>query len=1083
MNCSQCGKPAPVDARFCDDCGNPLSFGTPTPTMSGHATIAPESSGLTPRPAPGTGHPPGTGPWTPPGTGRHPSGTGPWTPPGTGRHPSGTGPWTPPGTGSQLPASQAHTPPGTGVTPPGTGPGPTTVRSGLFAGLSGRVLAGKYELRQQVGRGGMGTVFAGWHRGLGIDVAVKFLLPELAAQPQASERFLREARACVKIRHPHAVGVYDLDRDPVTGALYMVMDYCEGRPLLSVLAADGPLPVPVAIELSLQILGALEAAHLLGLVHRDIKPSNIMVRESEGRLQVKVLDFGIARACSQAARSEMGGPLTTRAGAMIGTPGYMSPEQSAGMEVDHRSDLFSTAIVLYEMLTGRRPWEADNPVRLAGALLGEPHTPIREYRALPQGLVRAIDRALAKDADARFPDARAMREALAPFASDAPPVSGGSRGGGAGLAVVALLVLVLAAGAAWWAGALDELLPPAWRARAEESAPTPDGPPGDSSSAGTPTELPPDGPPDEPPVGPEDPPDEPPVGPEDPPDVPPVGPEDPPDDPPDPPVDPPVAPPPAPRFTALAPASGSWVRENAVGITGAVRGVRGVTIQGMAVPVGADGSFTLSLHVAEGEQQIELAAENAGGRADTNLVVLVDRTLPTVELENLSAGLVTDQTRLAIRGRVRDAHPRRVVVGTVRADTGPDGSFALELPIEPERRSELLFEAFDKAGNRGTLRVEVSHDGRAPRVEFSSAGTSESAIYRIEGELLEPHLASAHLAGQPVAAGPFSVPVRLEPGPNSFTLTAEDLAGNSAEESFTVTYVPPAVEPPPTVEPAMELPAAWRVVETWEDAPRDQRERSLALGVPVSVENGLGMRLVLVPDGTSTLGSDPGEQGRKPRRETRHQVTLTRSFYIKEAEVTQEEYERVMGDNPAFFRDPQAPVERVSWLDAVRFCNALSALEGLAAVYTVDAEGGVTWDRDAVGYRLPTEAEWEHACRAGASTAYPWGERHNGALMYSERNAEHPMPVGTMDFRRCSYGTYDMNGNVWEWCWDYYDEGYGRAATAATDPTGPAEGDVRVFRGGSFFETVEFCRAAERQYARETSRLNDVGFRPVLTVR
>jgi len=242
------------------------------------------------------------------------------------------------------------------------------------------------ELVEEIGRGGMGTVWKARHLRLGRTVAVKFLAPELAAQPDFEARFEREARSLARLSHPGIVGVHDFVRDE--GGSYIVMEYVDGRPL----AAAIPLPREQAVDVARQILDAVEHAHRQGVVHRDIKPENVLL-DASGR--VKVSDFGIARLLAP----EADGRLTTT-GRIVGTPQYMAPELLGGAAPDPRMDVFSVGVVLREMVVGRGGFDA-----------------------LPPALERIIGRAVAPDPRQRYASADEMARELAAasFAGDLPP--------------------------------------------------------------------------------------------------------------------------------------------------------------------------------------------------------------------------------------------------------------------------------------------------------------------------------------------------------------------------------------------------------------------------------------------------------------------------------------------------------------------------------------------------------------------------------------------------------------------------------------------------------------------------------------
>ncbi len=228
-------------------------------------------------------------------------------------------------------------------------------------------------------------------------------------------------------------------------------------------------------------------------------------------------------------------------------------------------------------------------------------------------------------------------------------------------------------------------------------------------------------------------------------------------------------------------------------------------------------------------------------------------------------------------------------------------------------------------------------------------------------------------------------------------------------------------------------------------------------------KNSVGMELVLVPDGEFLMGSPRREPGRDGSERPQHEVRITKAFYIGAHEVTQEQYAAVMGKNPSKFPGARNPVERVSWHDAVEFCARLS-------------------EKDGQTYRLPTEAEWEYACRGGSTTAYSFGSaprRLGDHAWYSRNSGEKPHEVGLK--LPNAWGLYDVHGNVWEWCQDWYDDDY-RSSTAE-DPTGPTSGTYRCVRGGSWFDYPTPLRSAARGRDFAPNRVDDHGFRVVCVLR
>jgi len=271
----------------------------------------------------------------------------------------------------------------------------------------------------------------------------------------------------------------------------------------------------------------------------------------------------------------------------------------------------------------------------------------------------------------------------------------------------------------------------------------------------------------------------------------------------------------------------------------------------------------------------------------------------------------------------------------------------------------------------------------------------------------------------------------------------EDSSKKGLEQARQARQQRPAPAPVPAPQPAATTPAA---------APPQR---------PVP-DN-----FVRINGGTFTMGS-PANDRKRNSDETQHQVTVS-SFYMGKYEVTQKEYQEVMGTNPSYFKEDNLPVESVSWYDAVEYCNKRSQKEGLTPAYTVNGTN-VTWNRNANGYRLPTEAEWEYACRAGTTTAY------NTGRTISKRQANYfgkkTSIVGS--FASNAWGLHDMHGNVWEWCWDWYGS---YSSAAQTDPMGASSGSYRVGRGGSWVNSAGLVRSAYRDDPDPDYRIYSIGFR------
>ncbi len=277
--------------------------------------------------------------------------------------------------------------------------------------LIGTTIAGKYFVHQLLGRGGMGDVYKATHLTLDRPVVLKLLKKSLLSDPSLVQRFHREARAASRLNHANSITIIDFGQAD-DGTLFMAMEYLAGRPLSAAIAEEWPLSEARVVHIGAQILAALAEAHALGVIHRDLKPANVMLEPRRDDPDfVKVLDFGIAKLNDPGA----GAPQLTQAGLVCGTPGYMSPEQVRGEELDPRSDLYAVGVLLYELITGLQPFEADTMMGLMTKALVEEPPSMAVRRAgisVSPDLEALVMQALAKDRNARPAGAEQMRAAL-----------------------------------------------------------------------------------------------------------------------------------------------------------------------------------------------------------------------------------------------------------------------------------------------------------------------------------------------------------------------------------------------------------------------------------------------------------------------------------------------------------------------------------------------------------------------------------------------------------------------------------------------------------------------------------------------
>ena len=280
----------------------------------------------------------------------------------------------------------------------------------------------RYVIEAPLGIGGFGTVYRARHTVIDRAVALKLLNPDRASAPQTLERFLQEAKAAAAIGSPHIVQVLDAGISSA-GEPFLAMELLDGEDLKSRLQSHGALPFDEAIEIALQILTGLGAAHAAGIVHRDLKPANVFLARNPGGEVAKLLDFGVSKFAPPGHESDL-----TRTGIVLGTPHYMAPECFSGSKsAAPRSDLYSVGVILYEMLSGRMPFEADSYQQLILRVTTEPPTPLAKVApTVPPTVAMVVDRALARDADARWQNSADFKKALSTArAGNAPSMGAG----------------------------------------------------------------------------------------------------------------------------------------------------------------------------------------------------------------------------------------------------------------------------------------------------------------------------------------------------------------------------------------------------------------------------------------------------------------------------------------------------------------------------------------------------------------------------------------------------------------------------------------------------------------------------------
>jgi eukaryotic-like serine/threonine-protein kinase len=272
---------------------------------------------------------------------------------------------------------------------------------------------GEYRIVERIGVGGMGSVYKAEQPSMNRLVAIKVLHPRFASREDLVSRFRREARAMSQLSHPNTARVYKFGQLP-DGAAYFVMDYMEGKNLAHVVRSEGPMEMDRAINIMIQVCGALDEAHRAGIIHRDLKPENIFLTQQGGTSDFpKVLDFGLAKVSEK--QMGRGSMMLTQQGMVFGTPEFMSPEQTQGESLDKRSDIYSLGLILYELITGKLPFNAEKPIDMMRAHVQDPPIPLNQRVSglrFPVDLESAIKKALEKSRDKRYATAVDFAHAL-----------------------------------------------------------------------------------------------------------------------------------------------------------------------------------------------------------------------------------------------------------------------------------------------------------------------------------------------------------------------------------------------------------------------------------------------------------------------------------------------------------------------------------------------------------------------------------------------------------------------------------------------------------------------------------------------
>jgi formylglycine-generating enzyme required for sulfatase activity len=932
---------------------------------------------------------------------------------------------------------------------------------------------GRYHILRRLGQGGMGSVYLAENTELG-DRLEALKTPDVGDL----ERFRREARAAAGLRHPNICTIHD--SGVVDGIPYLTMAFVEGKPLSDVLQERGFLPQHEAAALVRTLADAMSYAHGKGVVHRDLKPSNVLLERVGSRVEPVIVDFGLAR------RDHPDEAVLSKTGEAMGTPAYMAPEQARGdrQVIGPASDIYALGVIFYELLTGRRPFMGSFLHVLAQLLTEAPPPPSQFMDHLDPELEGICLRAIAKNAQDRYPSMGAFADALGAALATRPlgsavPVATLEHLEQSSLATVSPLPghaarprqqpawatpvrpaakrkrawpwLGAAAAVALCAGVLLYAVYNHGRVLIVADGPAAkvliDGKEVPGARLKDPQSLSPG----------------------------------------------------RHTLTVVWQGGGRETREfvvrrgrqrteSVIFREGAaphaqdggrarvvVRGpTAAVLVDGQALPPGAldapvelaPGTHLLTVEWKDGEREIREFTVARGREVVVDVAGASHPAVPSAE---------TGRLRLSVDG------PK----AALRIDGAPQRLEALDAPVElPAGAHEVTVVWAD--GERETRAFTVSA-GRETAVAFAytpAPVVTETGRARI---VVEGPATAVFIDGRERPLAGLSEPLVLPTGAHQLSVVWKGIArenqaftvSRGEEVAVTLAYAPKPAgtgDAPKGGAPGPAMPAGTpKVTSTVTTAALGAKtpEPPAARPEPTTlVSPYTGMKLVVIREGAFLMGSEDGDADELPV----HRVTVSHEFYLGQTEVTQGQYQRVMGENPSHFRgSDDLPVEKVSWSDALRFCNILSAREGLKPYYRVEGDHAVVLNWDATGYRLPTESEWEYACRAGAQSKYPFGDdvqTLGDYAWYSANSKSRTHPVGQKQPN--AFGLMDMCGNVWEWCWDEHVP-YPLPARKNSSPTQPAP--LRAMRGGGWQNIAHMLRSAERgSYAPGTKR-DVLGFR------
>ena len=874
----------------------------------------------------------------------------------------------------------------------------------ILGGRTKHLVMGKYQILEKIGAGGMGQVYKAYHSGTGRVVAIKVILSKSKIDPEVVRRFEREVKAAAKLVHQNIITVFDADQ--INGRVFMVMEYIKGNDLAAIIAKKGKLGLPDTINYILQIANGLKYAHDQGVIHRDIKPGNIIV---DANKNVKIVDMGLAKIETDSNQEDIS--MLTGATAIMGTVDFMSPEQGfSSRDVDARADIYSLGATLFYLLTGKFMYAGNS---LFAKLLAHRESPIPSLCSampgLPLELENIFSKMVAKNAADRYASMAQVILALSSLGNKDAKTADIDRVGvaetlGDGLAVTIGLddIKIISANEPVKGSTIPAVVskPSLFKSAFQK------------------------------------------------------------------PYNPKVL------VVALALVLISVAFVCFVLIKPSANVDEEASNQ---IELKQDEEKALQLEALRLQQEKEakdrqdkIDIEDSSREIELDLVLIPsgkfmmgdpgkDHEVVITNSFYLGKHEVTQEQWKKVMGNNPSIKTKGLTLPVTDVSWNDCQEFIRRLNEKTNGGYRLPTEAEWEYACRAKTTTKYSFGDTITKSDANYGGAAGATIKQVGG--YKPNgfgLYDMHGNVWEWCSdwyGRYSSDAEINPiGPLSGTTRV--LRGGSFNDSDSYfrssyrIYVDPSHRPfdsglrlarnnvsavgPAT--PKLIIPAATKLlVAPFNEAKAKEIQKQVAKALTKEVEEkeDLGKEvkidLVLIPAGKFMMGN-PGKD---------HEVTITQPFYMAKYEVTQEQWESVMGSNPSTkTKGAKLPVTDVSWADCQDFIKKLN-------------------DKTKGGYRLPTEAEWEYACRAGTKTPYSFGDSISKAD--ANYDSETIKPVG--NYKPNAFGLYDMHGNVWEWCNDWFGD-YNPKDNK--DPQGVSSGERRVVRGGSFFVNESFSRSSTR---------------------